>query len=82
MSKRRRSRNRAPRQNVSRARQRQPMTQSVAAPDKATSQPDAQPDGGVDFSSEYRYVLSDLKRLGLLAAAMFATLIILALAIG
>ena len=32
----------------------------------------------VDFRSEYRYVLSDLKRIGILAAAMFATLIGLA----
>lgn len=33
----------------------------------------------VDFSVEYRYVLSDLKRLGILAVAMFALLIALAL---
>ena len=35
----------------------------------------------VDFAEEYRYVVSDLKRFGVLAVAMFATLIILALTI-
>lgn len=35
----------------------------------------------VDLGSEYRYVLGDLKRLGLLAAAMFVTLVIMALVI-
>jgi hypothetical protein len=34
-----------------------------------------------DFSAEYHYVLSDLRRLGLLALAMFATLVVLALVI-
>ena len=34
-----------------------------------------------DFASEYRYVLGDLKRIGMLAAAMFATLVVLALVI-
>ena len=32
----------------------------------------------VDFATEYRYVISDLKRFGILAVAMFATLIVLA----
>ena len=36
----------------------------------------------VDFRSEYRYVISDLRRFGLLAVAMFATLIVLALLLG
>lgn len=35
----------------------------------------------VDFAVEYRYVLGDLKHIGVLAAAMFATLIALALII-
>jgi len=35
----------------------------------------------VDFASEYHYVLGDLKRIGILAVAMFATLIALALII-
>ncbi len=33
----------------------------------------------VDFSTEYHYVLSDLRRFGILAVAMFALLIALAL---
>lgn len=37
--------------------------------------------GEVDFRTEYRYVLSDLKHIGILAAAMFGTLIVLALVI-
>ena len=36
----------------------------------------------VDFSEEYRYVVSDLKRFGVLAIAMFATLVVLALVLG
>jgi len=32
----------------------------------------------VDFATEYRYVISDLKRFAILAVAMFATLIVLA----
>ena len=35
----------------------------------------------VDFATEYRYVLGDLKHIGVLAAAMFAVLIVLALVI-
>jgi hypothetical protein len=35
----------------------------------------------VDFSVEYHYVLSDLKRFGILAVAMFALLIVLAVAL-
>lgn len=34
-----------------------------------------------DFASEYRYVLGDLKRIAILAAGMFATLVVLALVI-
>ena len=37
---------------------------------------------GVDFSTEYHYVVSDLRRFGILAVAMFATLIVLALVLG
>lgn len=36
----------------------------------------------VDFATEYHYVLKDLRRFGILAVAMFATLIALALVIG
>ena len=35
----------------------------------------------VDFSSEYHYVLADLKRLGLIALGLFALLIVLALVV-
>ena len=36
----------------------------------------------VDFRQEYGYVISDLKHFGLLAAAMFATLVALAAILG
>ena len=32
-----------------------------------------------DFRAEYRYVIRDLRRMGLLAAAMFALMVVLAL---
>jgi hypothetical protein len=35
----------------------------------------------IDFRAEYPHVLDDLKRIGILAAAMFATLVVLALII-
>ena len=35
----------------------------------------------VDLVSEYHYVISDLKRLGILAASMFILLVVLALVI-
>jgi hypothetical protein len=47
----------------------------------APAQEDA-PSSGVDFGSEYRYVLSDLRRFGILAVAMFATLVVLAIVLG
>lgn len=39
----------------------------------------AKPPARVDLHEEYRYVIADLKRFGLLAVAMFALLIGLAL---
>ncbi|MHB1296286.1 MAG: hypothetical protein ACYC4R_15000 [Anaerolineae bacterium] len=66
---------------------RAPMPAKKAAPVAATA---ARPDvvvpavkqapkaEKVDFATEYHYVLADLRRVGILAAAMFATLIILA----
>lgn len=33
----------------------------------------------VSFAEEYRYVITDLKRIGILAAAMFGLLVVLAL---
>ena len=47
----------------------------------ASAKAAAAPSKDVDFRSEYRYVLGDLKRIGILAAAMFATLVVLALVI-
>ena len=41
----------------------------------------ARPSAMVDFANEYRYVLGDLRRIGILAAGMFATLVALALII-
>jgi hypothetical protein len=35
----------------------------------------------IDFSTEYRYVLGDLRKMGVIAAAMFAILIVLSLII-
>jgi len=35
----------------------------------------------VDFSHEYRYVISDLKRIGIIAASMLALLVILSFVI-
>lgn len=51
---------------------------AVAMAKTATTPAKAAP---VDFATEYRYVLGDLKHIGVLAAAMFATLIVLALVI-
>lgn len=42
---------------------------------------DAAPAEQVDFATEYRYVLRDLRQLAIIAAAMFGVLIALALAL-
>ena len=42
----------------------------------ATARPEPQ---GSDLREEYRYVITDLKRIGIIAVAMLAVLIILAL---
>lgn len=55
-----------------------PASSPVATKTVSEEQPTPKSSGEVDFRSEYRYVLSDLKRIGILAAAMFATLIGLA----
>ena len=36
----------------------------------------------VDFAGEYHYVIEDLKRIGMYAAALFVLLIVLAITIG
>ena len=46
------------------------------------ARPSAAEQKEVDFASEYRYVVSDLKRFGILAVVMFAALIALALLLG
>ena len=57
---------------------RKTVAKTAQAPKSTTS---SRPGGEKqpDFATEYRYVLSDLKRFAILAVAMFATLIILAL---
>lgn len=56
-----------------------PIVASSAVTARAASEePTPKESGEVDFRSEYRYVLSDLKRIGILAAAMFGVLIGLA----
>jgi hypothetical protein len=51
---------------------------SAATAKPASEEPTPKASGEVDFRSEYRYVLSDLKRIGILAAAMFGVLVGLA----
>jgi hypothetical protein len=57
-----------------------PVAMPPVASGKASATPLSAPKV-TDLANDYRYVLSDLKRLGILAAASFATLIILALLI-
>jgi len=61
-----------------------PPSAVSAAPKPAVSKPTtgkaaAASAKEVDFRTEYRYVLGDLKRIGILAASMFAMLVVLAL---
>jgi len=67
MSKRSKKRTSIPRK-ARRAAQRHPPAESQPVPRQE-----------VDFHEEYRYVLADLKRIGLLAAVMVAALVGLAL---
>jgi len=59
--------------SVAAARRRQEMTRSTAA---TATQTAVQP---ADLHAEYRYVLADLKRFGILAASMVVLLVVLAL---
>lgn len=61
---------------------RQPQPQEMRPPQTKVVTPETPPSKTVNFQEEYRYILSDLKRFGILAVAMFATLIVLALALG
>jgi hypothetical protein len=81
MAKKRSSRKQA------RAKSRRPATATAPAVRQAAAPQATTPKGAppatkeVDFKTEYRYVLADLKRIGVVAACMFATLIVLALVI-
>ncbi|GEM_PF-1725399 len=54
---------------------------SAAARKARNRQSSNSKDSSVDFAHEYRYVVGDLRRVAILAAAMFALLAILALAL-
>lgn len=67
---------------MAKKRAKRPSQASVAAP--AVARPAAAPlerpaPRSTDLAAEYRYVYGDLKRIGILAASMFALLIVLAL---
>ena len=78
MTKRKRSRKRS---SASRNRRSSPRRGRATGAQQTTQTAVSTKAAGVDFRSEYQYVLSDLKRFGILAAAMFATLLVLALVI-
>lgn len=54
---------------------------ATQAPEKVVTKAPARQATAVDFKAEYRYVYSDLKRIGILAAVMFGVLIAMALAV-
>ncbi len=58
---------------------RRPAATRAAAPAAPVAPEPAQP---ANLAEEYHYVITDLKRIGLLAAAMFALLVVLALVFG
>ena len=75
-SRRARGSGRQPR--LSAAQMVQPAT--VETPDKATRPGSKAESGdGQDLRAEYQYVLSDLRRIGIIAAVMLAVLIVLAI---
>ncbi len=63
---------RAPQTQTARVTQRQGDKEGISEPSRGAE---------ADFAEEYRYIVSDLKRFGLTAIAMFALLIVLALVI-
>lgn len=67
--KSRRSRKRRPKM--------QPQTAAAVPPARIEKKPAAPKPTEVDFSEEYRYVIADLKRIGILAAAMMGLLVVL-----
>ena len=54
-----------------------PVATGVAEPAKDRTAVAQSPKKQVDFASEYHYVIGDLRKMGILAAALFAVLIIL-----
>ena len=84
MAKRRRRRSAPRKSGQTRSAQ---MTRRVAEARPSSGEPDIagrapqSVSKEADFASEYRYVLGDLKRIAILAAGMFATLVVLALVI-
>ena len=78
--KSRRSRSRARRPRLSSAQLVRPATGGDSYQPLATPK-DAVDSGPSDLRPEYAYVFSDLKRIGIIAAAMLALLVILAVAL-
>ncbi|NLD43090.1 MAG: hypothetical protein GX657_06305 [Chloroflexi bacterium] len=64
------------------ARQATPVRSAPTRPATPPAEAKAERGSAVDFAAEYHCVVDDLKRIGILAAAMFATLVALALIIG
>ncbi len=54
-----------------------PQTVAAEPTARAAKKPVAPKPTAVDFSEEYRYVIADLKRIGILAAAMMGLLVVL-----
>jgi len=79
---------RAKRKARKRARTYQPIPLVAEKPAAAAAAPSPRPTAArvaaaqtVDFREEYKYVLADLKRIGITAAAMLGVMIVLALII-
>jgi len=53
--------------------------QTLAATEAPAASPWRTPTAKVDLNQEYRYVFADLRKMGVLAATMFALLFVLAL---
>lgn len=59
----------------------QPISPSAEARAATLSSPASAPKSQVDFASEYRYVVGDLRKMGMIAVAMFVVLIALSFAV-
>lgn len=83
MAKKKRKSRRAKRRKKRRTQVREralPVSQKQVAPAPA-ARATAMTSTAVDFSQEYRYVISDLKRIALIAASMLALLVVLSFVI-